>query len=160
MLWQECAKEENGKFWPKCSKKSFVKNLILDLSLIAVTILAIYEILSFPDIDLKILIPSIILIPILDYLMLISPYQQYIEKYHIEFVNESKLDGFKLFYKKKELKILYEIDDEGKLLFKEKNKLNCITYNDGSRMSNLTKRRILNYFTKWLSDNNLISEKY
>jgi len=151
-------KEADGKFYPKCRKKSFVCNLILDLCLLGATILFIREILNFPNSDIRILLLSGILIPILDYLMLLSPYQQYIEKYRIEFANENTLDGFKLFYRSKEVNLLYEIDDNGRIMLKKDNKLNYISYADGSRMSRLTKCRIINYFKAWLKDNNLISE--
>lgn len=151
-------KEQKGKFIPKCGKKSLICNVILDLSLICTTTLLICEILKFPNSDIKILIPSIVLTMILDYLMLISPYQQYPEKYRIEFPKENTLDGFKLFYKNKEIKLLHEIDKNGKIIFKEDNKLKYICYSDGSRMLKLTKKRIINYFKSWLNDNNLISK--
>lgn len=151
---EEC----NGKIIPKCGKKAFVINLLLDVCLIGITTFLICEILNFPNIDIKNLIPSIILIAILDYLMLLSPYQQYPEKYRIEFVNENTLNGFKLFYKNKEVKFSYVIDENEKIIFKDDNKLEYISYADSSRMAQLTKRRIINYFKSWLMDNNLMSK--
>jgi len=94
----------------------------------------------------------------LDYIILLSPHQQYTENYFIEFNKDNISDGFKLFYRKKELTVSYKIDENGKIIFNENNKLKCFAYADGSKLSNLTKRRIINYFTSWLSDNNLISE--
>ena len=38
-------------------------------------------------------------------------------------------------------------------------KLSCISYADGSKMSNFVKYKIINYFTKWLNDNNLLSSE-
>ena len=47
----------------------------------------------------------------------------------------------------------------GKFLFADNmNKLNCISYDDGSKMSNFTKYRVLNYFSKWLMTNQLLSD--
>lgn len=48
----------------------------------------------------------------------------------------------------------------GKITFyNNNNKLSCISYKDGSNMSNLTKYKIMNYFTKWLNDNGLMSDE-
>ena len=118
-------------------------------------ILLIREILNFPNVNFVIFIVSVVLIPVLDYLMLLSPYQQYTENYYIEFPNENSFEGFKLFYRKKEVFVAYKVDKDGKFVFSDENKLNCVSYVDGAKMSNLTKRRIINYFTSWMRDNDL-----
>ena len=92
------------------------------------------------------------------YLLLISPYTQNPENYYIEFESESSLNNFKLSYKNKPVTIQYKIDNNGKIAFYDNNnKLSCISYKDGSNMSNLTKYKIMNYFAKWLNDNGLMS---
>ena len=145
-----------GKFKPKCSKGMLLINLILDLCLIAATILFILEVIKLGNANLSIVIISAILIPVLDYIILLSPYQQYTENYYIEFKDEKTIDGFKLFYRKRELEVLYEIDKNGKIVFKNSDGTKCFAYKDGKRLSGLTKRRIINYFTAWLKDNNLL----
>ena len=94
------------------------------------------------------------------YLFLINPYTQNSKDYDITFVNENTLSGFTLFYKEKEVKIDYIIDNAGKITYRKNNsKLECISYADGTNMSNLTKYKIINYFTKWLSENKLLSSE-
>ena len=54
----------------------------------------------------------------------------------------------------------YKIDNEGKIAFlNDKSKISCLAYADGSRMGSFTKWRIINYFVKWLNDNNLMSKE-
>ncbi len=88
--------------------------------------------------------------------------------YYIEFESENSLANFKLYYKNKLVNIKYKIDNNGKIAFAYNNsKLDCISYADadadadadGTKMSKLTKFRIINYFTKWLNDNHLMSEE-
>ncbi len=48
----------------------------------------------------------------------------------------------------------------GKIAFSNNSsKLSCIEYADGTRMSNFVKYKIINYFSKWLNDNNLLSSE-
>lgn len=148
-------KENGGKFKPKCSKKDFVYNLILDLCLLATTAILIFEILNVTN--KGILVISAILVVVLEYMVLISPYQQYPEKYRIEFENEENVYGFKIFYRKKEVKIPYKKAEDGKILLKFDNNLKNIYYVDGSKMAKLTKLRVKNYLESWLKDNELIS---
>ena len=94
------------------------------------------------------------------YLLLISPYTQKSSNYYIEFQNENSLVGFKLSYKGKLVNIKHKIDNNGKIAFVDNSsKLNCISYADGTQMSNLVKYKIINYFTRWLNDNNLLSSE-
>lgn len=150
-------KENNGKFRPKCNQKKFLYNLVLDLCVLCVAGILIFEILKAPNSDTQNLVLSIVLLVILEYMMLISPYQQYPEKYRISFENEDTLSGFRLFYKKKEVKISYELDENGKISFEEGSLLKNISYADGSVMLNLTKLRVINYFKGWLENNDLIA---
>lgn len=91
---------------------------------------------------------------------LVSPYFQNAKNYYIEFEKEDSLNNFQLYYKNKKIKIEYKIDLKGKIAFlNNERKLQCISYDDGSKMSNFTKYKIINYFTKWLSDNHLLSNE-
>lgn len=74
------------------------------------------------------------------YMLLISPYTQKSSNYYIEFQNENSLAGFKLSYKWKLVNIQHKIDNNGKIVFADNgSKLNCISYVDGTQMSNLVK---------------------
>jgi len=146
----------NGKFKPKCSKGMFFENLILDLCLIGITTIFICEVLKLGSANFAVLIICAVLIPLLDYVILLSPYQQYTENYYIEFKSENTLEGFKLFYRKKELKVECRIDENGKLVFDKENEAECVSYADGTKLSNLTRNRIVNYFIRWLKDNDLM----
>jgi len=94
------------------------------------------------------------------YLLLISPYTQKSSNYYIELQNENSLAGFKLSYKGKLVNIQHIIDNNGKFAFaNNSSKLSCISYADGTRMSNFVKYKIMNYFGKWLNDKNLLSSE-
>ncbi len=94
------------------------------------------------------------------YLLLISPYTQSSKNYYIEFKSENSIEGFKLFYKGKEVAISYKVDSQGKIAYSnDKNKKSCFSYADGSKMCSLTKYKIINYFTKWLWNNELMSSE-
>lgn len=94
------------------------------------------------------------------YLLLISPYLQNSKNYYMEFENENSLNGFRLIYKGKQVRIQYKIDEKGKIAFaNNSNKLKCLAYADNSNMSNFTKYKVINYFCKWLNDNDLMSEE-
>lgn len=45
------------------------------------------------------------------------------------------------------------------LISNNASKLSCISYTDGSKMSNLVKHKVINYFSKWLDDNGLMSDE-
>ena len=92
------------------------------------------------------------------YILAITPYTQNPNNFYIEFQNENSLAGFRLSYKGKQVAVKYSVDNNGKIAFADNNhKLNCISYADGTNMSNLTKCKIINYFTKWLNEKNLLS---
>lgn len=93
------------------------------------------------------------------YLLSINAYTQRSGDYYFELGSEGSLEGFKLSYKDKSVAVQYIIDENGKIAFSDNNKLNCVSYTDGSYMSNFIKYKILNYFCRWLSDNDLLSDK-
>lgn len=54
----------------------------------------------------------------------------------------------------------YKIDAEGKVAFVDnKHKIDSVSYSDGSQMSRLEKFKIVNFFTQWLYNNNLLSKE-
>lgn len=100
------------------------------------------------------------LLPSVTYILAITPYTQKSSNYSIKFIDENTLDKFELYYKNKRVNIKYKVDSIGKITFIDNmNKLNCVSYEDGSKMAHITKYKIINYFSKWLADNNLISKE-
>ena len=147
----------NGKIKPKFGKGAIIGIIIMFLLLIASLIGFIYGLLSF---DFEFIFMCACGLFGFGYLLLISPYTQSSKYYYIEFESENSLDNFKLNYKNKLVAIKYKIDNNGKIAFSNNSsKLSCISYADGSKMSNITKYKIINYFTKWLNDNGLMSNE-
>ena len=147
----------NGKIKPKFSKGAIIGVIIMFLLLLASLIGFIYGLLNF---DVELIFGGACGLFGFGYLLLISPYTQSSKNYYIEFESENSLNNFKLSYKNKLVAIQYKIDTNGKIAFSNNNsKLSCISYADGSKMSSLTKYKIINYFTKWLNDNGLMSNE-
>lgn len=147
----------NGKFKPKFNLLSYIVVTIFILLFIAFFAAFIYGIMNL---NLEFIIMSSIGMFGTGYLILITPYTQRATNYKIEFRNENSLAGFKLFYKGKKVIIKHKIDDKGKIAFGNNyDKLSCISYADGVKMSNFTKYKIINYFGRWLNDNNLMSDQ-
>lgn len=147
----------NGKIKLKFDKKKIIGIVIMIIIFIASLIGLIPSILNF---NIELIFVCLSGICVSGYLLLISPYTQNPENYYIEFESESSLNNFKLSYKNKLVTIRYKIDNNGKIAFYvNNNKLSCISYKDGSNMSNLTKYKIMNYFAKWLNDNGLMSDE-
>lgn len=147
----------NGKFKPKFGVKAIIGVVIQAILCIGFLIGLIYGIVTL---NLEFIIMCSLGVFSFGYFLLISPYTQSSKNYYIEFVSENSLVGFKLLYKNKPVSVLYKIDNQGKIAFANNNsKLSCISYADGSKMSNLTKYKIINYFTRWLNDNGLISNE-
>lgn len=147
----------NGKIKPKFGKGAIIGIIIMFLFCLASLIGFIYGLLSF---DFEIIFMCACGLFGFGYLLLISPYTQSSKNYYIKFESENSLNNFKLSYKNKLVSIQYKIDNNGKIAFSNKNsKLSCISYADGLKMSNLTKYKIINYFTMWLNDNGLISNE-
>lgn len=147
----------NGKIKPKFGKGAIIGIIIMFLLLIVSLIGFIYGLLSF---NFEFIFMCACGLFGFGYLLLISPYTQSSKNYYIEFDSENSLNNFKLNYKNKLVAIQYKIDNNGKIAFSNNNsKLSCISYADGSKMSNITKYKIINYFTKWLNDNGLMSNE-
>lgn len=145
----------NGKIKPKYGVRGIVSTIIMILFFLGFFCAFIYGLIN---INVEYIIMPMIGMYGFGYLLLISPYTQKSSNYYIEFQNENSLSGFKLSYKGKLVNIKYKIDNKGKIAFaNNSSKLSCISYADGTKMGNLVKFKIINYFTKWLNDNNLIS---
>ena len=147
----------NGKFKPRFNLLSYIVLVILILFFIALFVAFIYGI--------KNLNSEFIIFPLIGmfgagYIILITPYTQKTSNYKIEIKNENSLAGFKLFYKGRQVVIKHKIDNKGKIAFENNyDKLSCISYADGIKMSNFTKYKIINYFGKWLHENNSMSDE-
>ena len=150
-------KATNGKIKPKFGKKAII-GLSFMLFLLLISFIGfIYGLLSF---NFELLLSCFCCLLCLAYLFLISPYTQNTKNYYIQFASENSLNNFQLYYKNKLVAIKYKIDNNGKIAFSSNdNKLSCVSYADGSKMSNLTKYKIINYFAKWLNDNDLASNE-
>ena len=147
----------NGKFRPKYGVGAIIGIAIMALFFIGFFCAFIYGLISM---NLEFIVMSAIGMFGFGYLLLISPYTQKSSNYYIEFQNENSLVGFKLSYKGKLVNIKHKIDNNGKITFaNNSSKLNCISYADGTQMSKIVKYKIINYFTKWLNDNNLLSSE-
>lgn len=147
----------NGKLKPKFSSSAIIVIAIMILSIIGLLCALIYGVINF-NIEF-IIFPSIGIFGF-GYLLMASPYTQKSSNYNIEFQSENSLQDFKLFYKGKLINIQYKIDPNGKIAFMNNyHKIDCISYADGTKMSNLVKYKIINYFSKWLNDNNLLSSE-
>ena len=147
----------NGKFRPKYGAWAIIAVIIMILFIIGFSCLFIYGVINM---NFEVIIMSAIGVLSFGYILVISPYVQKSNNYYIEFQSEDSLEGFKLFYKGKSVNVQHRIDDSGKIAFANNgNKLSCISYADGTKMSNLVKYKIINYFSKWLNDNNLLSSE-
>ena len=147
----------NGKIKPKYGTRAIIGAIILVLLFTGFFLAFIYGLINF---NLEfIIMPSTGMFGF-GYLLLISPYTQMSSNYYIEFQSENSLAGFKLSYKGKLIDIKYKIDNKSKIAFADNNnKLSCISYADETKMPNFTKYRIMNYFGRWLNDNNLLSSE-
>ena len=146
----------NGKFKPKFGKKAIISLIILVILFFGFVAFLIYGIKIG---NFEYIIMPLLGILALGYIFLISPYFQNSNNYYIEFQNEHVLSGFKLMYKGKLVRVNYIVANDGRIAFADNlNKTKCISYFDGTKMSNFTKYRIINYFSKWLSENNLLSD--
>lgn len=147
----------NGKLKPKYGIKGIIGIVLAILFLLVFIGAFIYGLLN---INIEFIIMPLIGIFGFGYVLLINPYLQKSSNYYIEFQNENSLVGFKLFYKGKLVNILYKVDGNGKIAFaNNNNKLSCISYADNTKMNKVVKFRIINYFSKWLNDNKLLSSE-
>ena len=147
----------NGKIRPKYSAGAIIGIIIMTLFFIGFFCAFIYGLIN---INFEFIVMPAMGMFGFGYLLLISPYTQKSSNYYIEFQNENSLADFKLSYKGKLVNIQHIIDNNGKIAFaNNSSKLSCISYADGTQMSNLVKYKIINYFTQWLNDNNLLSSE-
>lgn len=103
---------------------------------------------------------SLVSIAALVYVALITPEFQNPKNYSIKLKDPNSLEGLELYYKEKLVKINYKIDEEGKIAFVDnKNKTKHISYASEEGMSRFEKFKIINFFIKWLHDNNLLSKE-
>lgn len=147
----------NGKIKPKFGKGAIISTIIMFLLLVVSLVGFVYSLLVL---DVEFILMFALGVFGFGYLLLVNPYIQNSNNYYIEFESEDSLNNFKLNYKNKLVTIKYKIDDSGRIAFlNNNNKLSCISYADGSKMSNLTKYKVINYFAKWLNDNGLMSKE-
>lgn len=147
----------NGKIKPKFGKGAIISTIIMFLLLVVSLVGFVYSLLVL---DVEFILMFALGVFGFGYLLLVNPYIQNSNNYYIEFESEDSLNNFKLNYKNKLVTIKYKIDDSGRIAFlNNNNKLSCISYADGSKMGNLTKYKVINYFAKWLNDNGLMSKK-
>lgn len=145
----------NGKIRPKYGKQGIVALILYPIILITCFAALIYGIINL---EFGFILYPVVGIFAFGYMMLISPYFQSSKNYYIKFQNENTLNNFELYYKNKKVKILYKIGTDGKIAFlNNEKKLSCFAYENGDKMSNFTKYKIMNYFAKWLNDNKLLS---
>jgi len=147
----------NGKFKPKVGKSSIFAVIFFILMFIGCAFAFVYNIINF---NLRLIILCGGGMYGIIYMLLISHVLQPAKNYYITFQSEESLEGFELLYKDKKVNILYTVDAQGKIMFADNaKKTNCVSYADGSKMSKMTKYRIVNYFAQWLIENNLMSDE-
>lgn len=150
-------KAQNG-----CLKPKYGINARLAVGIMILLVVLSMGLFIFGLIKVKIdfIIYGLILCFCFSYLLLISPYTQNPKDYNIAFETAASLNNFQLYYKNKLVDVKYRIDSKGKIAFlNNKNKLSCISYADGSKMSTLTKYKVVNYFAKCLHDRNIMSDE-
>lgn len=90
----------------------------------------------------------------------VMTFGQRAKDYTFEFQAESGLNGFKAFYRGKELKLDHKLDKNGRYMWADvKKPINCISFADGSSMNKyITRYRILNYINVYMEQNGLSSD--
>ena len=148
----------NGKIKPK--KRSFLTNIILMIFILLLITFFITFLYGLINMNIEYMLYSGIGIWGISYILLISAYTQNSNNYYIKIKNENSFEGFELYYKKKRIDIKFCVDKEGKFKWANNNsKLKCVSYYDGTKMSNFTKYRIINYFSSWLLENDYLSKE-
>lgn len=148
----------NGKIKPKKKGiKTYITIIIFTLLLIAFFIVLLYGLINF---NIEYILWGSISTLATGYILLISAYTQNSNNYYIKFKNQNSFEGIELYYKKKQINLKFLVDQEGKFKWANNNsKLKCVSYFDGSHMSNFTKYRIINYFSAWLLENDYLSKE-
>ena len=149
----------NGNLRPKYNKKMNKIGPILFSIVFLIPLISFFVTLYFGTFAIFLLIAGIFCIVAYIYFLMILPAFQNPNNYYIEFVREDSMEGFKLYYKNKLINVLYRVDSVGKIAFMyNDNKLGCVSYADGSKMKKIDRYRIVNYFSMWLNDNDLLSK--
>ena len=147
----------NGKIKPKKkSIRTYITIIIFTLLLLAFFIVLLYGLIN---INIEYMFFGSIAVWAISYLLLISAYTQNPNNYYIKVKSENSFEGIELYYKKKRVNLKFLVDQEGKFKWaNNKSKLECVSYFDGTKMSNFTKYRIINYFSAWLLENDSLSK--
>ena len=147
----------NGKIKPKYVISNIIGCIIVFLlDILFAFLLIFYGIINF---DLEFIFFPVLGIVVCTYFLLIIPVLQNPNNFYIKFKDYKTLEGFELYYKNKKVNVLYKLDGRGRIMFNTNiKKKDCISYADGSKMSNVLKFKIINYFSMWLKSNNLLSE--
>lgn len=147
----------NGKIKPK--KRSFLTTVVIIIFILLLIIFSITFLYGLSNLNIEYMFFCGISVWGISYLLLISAYTQSKNNYYIKIKNENSFEGFELYYKKKRINIKFEVDKYGKFKWSNNNaKLKCVSYFDGTKMSNFTKYRIINYFSAWLLENDYLSK--
>lgn len=149
----------NGKFRPKYSLGAVASIIIMSV-LIILSVGGIFFGIFVMDrpYGVEFAGAMVVMLGLLIYVFTISPYTQNPDNYRIVFQTENSMNGFRLYYRRKQVVVWYVLGKDGKIAFADDmHKLNCLSYADGSRMGRHEKRKILNYFMRWLSDYDLLS---
>lgn len=147
----------NGRIRPRFGKKATIRKIILMGVMLAGFLFLFYLGVKGESYYLAL---SLIGIASLIYIMIITPEFQNPNNYFIKLKDENSLEGFEIYYKDKQVKMDYKIDSEGKIAFIDnKHKTDSVSYLDGSPMSRLERFKIVNFFTQWLYNNNLLSKE-
>lgn len=147
----------NGKIKPKYG----ISNIIGSIILILLDMLFIYLLINgILDINLEFIVYPTIGVIVCTYMILIIPILQKPNNFYIKFKDIHTLEGFELYYKKRKVNVDYKLDAKGKILFNNNlKKKDCISYADGTKMSNVVKYKIINYLSMWLKSKNLLSDE-
>lgn len=148
----------NGKIRPK--KRSIKTNIVIIIFIILLVIFFLLLLYGFIHMKMEYILYGGITVWGASYVLLISAYTQSSKNYYIKVHKEDSFEGFELYYKKKKVELLFQVDEEGKFKWANNHsKLKCISYSDGTSMHNFTKYRIINYFSAWLLENDYLSKE-
>lgn len=147
----------NGKIKPK--KRSIKTSIVIIIFILLLIIFSITFLYGLINLNIEYMFFCGISVWGISYLLLISAYTQNSNNYYIKVKAENSFEGFELYYKQRKVELKFDVDEEGKFRWSnDKSKLKCISYSDGTNMSNFTKYRIINYFSSWLLENDYLSK--
>ena len=147
----------NGKIKPK--KRSFKTSIVLIIFTLLLIIFSVAFLYGIINMNIEYIFFCGLTVWGITYLLLISAYTQNSNNYYIKVKAENSFEGFELYYKQRKVELKFDVDEEGKFRWSnDKSKLKCISYSDGTNMSNFTKYRIINYFSSWLLENDYLSK--